>query len=1827
MNPISLLAEMEALDIRLWVEQGQLRFRAPDGALTEERKALLREHKAALIAHLSEEAEAPRADPANRHQPFPLTDIQAAYLVGRSDAYAYGGTGCHGYVELDFDQHLDPERLQAAWRRLIARHDMLRAVVSTAGWQQVLEQVPPPSLPVLELRAEPEAIQKQALAALREDMSHRVYPPDRWPLHALRLSQTGSGSRLHLSLDLLIADFVSIRLMLAELDLLYRHPDREPPLPTIGFRELVLARQAEHECPAAQARLQRDRQYWLERLDTLPEAPALPLRDDAAASGAARFRRLALSLEPEAWRDFCRHAGARRITPSSAVLAAFADVVARWSSQPAFSLGITLLKRPPLHPDVDKVIGDFTSVNLLEVQPAAGEAFAAAAERLQRRLWTDLEHDGFSGVAVLREMARQRQRRDLIMPVVFTSTLGLGGGDGFMQDGRLSYGISQTPQVWLDCQAAERDGALQLNWDVREGVFPDGMAEAAFAALEAALRALAASEAGWDDALPAALPNDMLAARERANATSMPLPEQTLHQGFLDMALARPQATAVIAGGQACSYGELAAHARAIAQALTASGLEPGEPVAIAVDKSVTQIAAVIGALMAGAAYLPLDLQQPPARRDAILADAGVRRVLVDAAWRSAGYPDGLIVISTEPRNLPAPGTESTGRTMPAKALAYVIYTSGSTGQPKGVMISHQAAVNTLRDIGRRFGVNAADRVLGLASLSFDLSVFDVFGTLAAGGALVLPDPERRGDPGHWAQLLTDAGVTIWNSVPAQLQMLQSYLDSAPGLAPPSLRLAMLSGDWIPVPLPAAMRRHCPSLRMISLGGATEAAIWSIWHEIERLPAGARSVPYGKPLANQRFHVLDRGLSPRPDWVAGELYIAGDGLALGYLNDEARSRERFISHPASGERLYRTGDLGRYLPDGTIEFLGRDDAQVKIRGHRVELGEIEAALQAHPQVAMASAVVCGDSPLERRIAAFVEPVACPQPDTAALRRQVAASVAGAGAASIAGVDLAAFQRWVAAADAVAHLDMLTLLRSRGLFADLTVRHAPERIVVATSAAPQHHRLLRRWLRSLQRAGWLDGNDEGYALARLPAVDEPEQAWRELLRLEDRVGYSRELLRYLRDSAAHLSGLLSGEVDPLRLLFPEGRLETAVAAYNDNLVNRCMNAAVCAAAAEIAAGRAASDPAKPFRVLEVGAGVGGTSRALIPALDGINVDYLYTDVSPFFLNEARARHAGQPWVRYGLFDLNQPYAEQGLQAGSWDMIVCSNVLHNAKHAPTVLANLRELGAPGCALVVIEATREIAALMTSMEFQVGLSGFVDEREELDQTFFDRGQWLRLFDGAGAETLCCYPAADEAIASVGQTVFVVRFPETRAALHEQDLRRHLRQRLPEAMQPAWLEWLPSLPLTRNGKLDRAALKARGGFAPADGDARREQPLDELEARIATLWGEALGGHAPGREQDFFQAGGDSLLIAQVVARMRERLPEAAGWEWDRLMREVLLSPTVMAIAEKLRRPRDDGPDLDGGAPDPLVELAPAGGDDGLAHVLLHDGSGTLAPYRALQPLLMDSPRRTGSLLAFTVPDAHIYLDRDAGTLIAGLAAEYAERLLARPEKRFHLIGYCMGGLLALELSRVLLEAGVALLPTTVISSDHFGIRVDDDLLLERAFGGLLGADLAAAGHPPADATMARAVRTAMARHGGDLPDGCLLELGGDLSDVADAYRKLAGAPPAERMARLAATAPGKIEAGIRDQLDMLFRNFRHSLEAVRAYRPEPFLGDLQLLCDSQSLHFLPGLEADMRGFWRGIAIGGLRIDDIDGDHISCLQAPRAAAVAGLILAEDDR
>ncbi|WP_327250077.1 non-ribosomal peptide synthetase [Streptomyces sp. NBC_01320] len=1841
MNIAELLARYAEEGVVLWAQDGQLRFRAPQGRLTDTHRAELRTHKEAILSHLAAGEPTLCGDPGSRHEPFPLTDIQAAYLIGRTDAYAYGGVGCHAYVELEYPD-LDVDRVTAVWRELVQRHDMLRAVIHHDGYQQVLPDVPAFSVGADGLTALPAATAEAEVERTRARLSAREAPTDQWPLFDVHVTRTAERTVLHLSFDMLVVDHASLRILLAEFQRGYGGAALSEA-PRITFRDYVLARRALADTDGHA----RDRAYWTERLDTLPPAPELPLAEawEAAVSDpgegsrtsvpgdAVTFRRLEVLLAA-ADRDRLTERAARRgLTVSTALLTAYAETVGAWSRTSRFTLNVPTVDRPDLHEDIGRLIGDFTSLELLAVDLDAPATFAERTRTVGQQLLEDLAHPLFTGSEVLAELSR-RAGAPVLMPVVFTSALGSGAtSEGVPPE--VTYAVTRTPQVWLDCQVMHRGDTLSLSWDIREGALSHGVADAMFEAYTAVVRSLSAEgeagEAAWDAPARIALPEAQAARRSAVNATEGPLPDALLHEPVLAQARATPDAIAVRTPELALSYRQLAARASALAEALTASGLRPGEPVAIWADKGWEQVVAVLGTLMAGGAYLPVDTAQPPARRDTIIADAGVRTVLTQS-WLAEleDLPASVSAVAVDLVEAAAADRTTVAVRRDPDDLAYVIYTSGSTGTPKGVMISHRAALNTVEDINRRFAVTERDRVLGIAGLGFDLSVYDLFGPLAAGATLVLPQADRRGDPSHWAELVRDFGVTVWNSVPGQLHMLCDWLRSEPPADDASLRLALISGDWIPVALPDQARELLPGLQVISLGGATEGSIWSIAHPVGEVDTARPSIPYGKPLTNQTFAVLDRHLRPRPEWVPGELYIGGAGVALGYFGDAERTAQRFLTDPATGERLYRTGDLGRYLPDGTIEFLGREDAQIKIRGYRVELAEVEAAVQAHPAVAAGAVVVDDSAAGGRRLAAFVETArkdggTAGGADTrgknggepaAASRAQARAAAADAVSEASAAVDAAQLGDFLAALDEVALAEMTRVLVASGVFDEGAVRTA-EQVGTALRATPRHRHIVRRWLRALAARDRLTHRDADTYAGLVPFSEmEAERGWRRAAELEHEIGWSTELLTVMRTCAERLPELVSGEVGIQELLFPGAATEAADAAYRDNLAIRHLNRAVVAALREIAAHHTGEER---LRVLEVGGGVGGTTGELVPVLAEYGVDYLFTDASAFFLNEARERFADHSWVRYQRFDVDEDPRAQHLLPNTFDVVICANTLHAAADADAAVGRLRELLVPGGQLVFVENTRdENLPLLVSMEFlEVAGRKWTDVREHTGQSFLTHTQWRELLDAHAASEVASLPDAQDALALTGQEVFIATMKDDRHHVPVGELARTASTRLPEYMLPSVWQVVDTLPRTANGKTDRARLQSwlPRESAPVVVD---ERPKDDLENSLADLWSELLAVERVTRNDDFFDLGGDSLLVARMVGRLRERVPQAADLEWEVVLRHMLRRPTVAGLAGFLRglSGQQDAPAAGAVRTDPVIHLHGARSDDEPTTVLVHAGTATIMPYRALITEIRRRSPGLAEVVGVEVPDLDQFLAAPPQGLIEQMAADYARALTANGRSRFHVVGYCLGGLIATEVARNLAESGAEVESLTVISSHSPRFRLDDELLAEYSFAVMMGIDPADLGFPDDQYRVAAAADAVLAASPGVLPDGGLAALPEEFGDVASRFRALADVPRATRIARMCEAVPASAGTYEPDHMTRLFLAFRQSVFAITRYDAEPYAGDITFLRHDGAYPF-PGSKDAVTTYWEDLTLGDLDIVDIGGDHYSCLSVEHAPGI----------
>ncbi|MGV9712554.1 non-ribosomal peptide synthetase [Gordonia sp. NPDC003424] len=894
-------------------------------------------------------------------EPFGLAPMQHAYWVGRTDVADLGGVAAHLYVEFDGSSGLDPERLARAVHSLTHVHPMLRAQFLPDGTQRVMPELTHDPFQLNDLRGLDADAADGELDHIREAKSHQMLDVANGQVFDLTLSLLPDGRhRLHFDIDMLASDAMSYRMLLADLVRLY---DGETvATPDYTYRD-YLRRRDEDPDPARA----RDRDWWSGRLAELPSAPALPTRADGSVVDH-RVVRHHHWIDGEAKAELFAAAHERGVTPAIALAGAFAATIGTWSSQDRFLLNVPLFHREPAHPEIDRVSGDFSSSILIDVDFRHAQSLLDLIRSMQTTMHANGSHAAYGALDVLRDLGRDRGE-PVFAPVVYTSALGLGelfADDVLARFGDPVWTISQGPQVVLDAQVTEVGGGLLLNWDVRSSAFPPGVIDAMFARYVSAVDSLGTGDAGWLACAAPPLPAAQRAVRRRVNDTAGPTSGRVLHEEFFARATHDPERTALIWRSGDMSYGELAADALAVAGALRAAGVLPGDAVAVQVPKGPDQVIATLGVFAAGAVWVPVGHDQPRVRRDAILRTGAVRVLL--GADLADELPDGVRLLDlAEARDHRTPFAEPV---LPdPETVAYVLFTSGSTGTPKGVEVPHRAAMNTIDDVNDRFGVGPDDRSLTVAALEFDISVYDIFGIYGAGGAVIAVDFASAKDPSDWLDLLRTHRASILTCVPSAFDMLLTVAESDPRGLGDSLRAALLGGDWVGVDLPRRMHALAPDARFAGLGGATEIAIHGTVCEVLDPPAHWTSVPFGTPLRNVECRVVDSSDRDCPDWVTGELWVGGAGVARGYRNDPERTAQRFREH--DGTRWYRTGDLARYSPDGTIEFVGRADHQVKIRGFRVELGEVEGALRSVSGVHAAVATITGTATGARRLVAAV----------------------------------------------------------------------------------------------------------------------------------------------------------------------------------------------------------------------------------------------------------------------------------------------------------------------------------------------------------------------------------------------------------------------------------------------------------------------------------------------------------------------------------------------------------------------------------------------------------------------------------------------------------------------------------------------------------------------------------------------------------------------------------------------------------------------------------------------------------------------------------------
>ncbi|HYG64673.1 MAG TPA: amino acid adenylation domain-containing protein [Thermoanaerobaculia bacterium] len=916
-----------------------------------------------------ETSEAPPIRPVPRDRSLPLSFAQQRLWL--LDRLAPGSAAYNLPMGLRLEGPLQASALTRALSEIVRRHEALRTTFAELDGEpvQLIAAPAPWHLPVIDLDALPVERREGVSQELTRAQARRGFDLVRGPLLRVLLLRLGPGEHVLLAtLHHIVSDGWSTGILVRELAHLYeraveRQPTRLMELP-VQYADFAVWQRGWLQGEVLEAHLD----YWRHQLGA--EIPVLQLPTDRSRPAVQTTRGAVEAewLSPRLTNELERLSRGEGVTLFMTLLAAFQALLARYSGQSDIVVGSPVANRHRL--EIESVIGCFINTLVLRTDLSALGSFRELLGQVRE---VALGASAFQGLPFEKLVEELQPRRDLsrspLFDVLFMlqnvpfEQLQLPG----LTLSPMRVDAGRAPFDWTLSLAPTERGLL-ASLEYNRDLFDAATAARALRHYERLLTTWTQTPGAdvWET--PLLSPAEEHQVRTEWNRWGDGFPTGVgVHQLIADQARRTPEGVAVVFEGEVWTYRDLADRSAAVARRLRALGAGPGALVGLFVDRSAGMVAALLGTLEAGAAYVPLDPAQPRERLALMLEEATPAVIVSQDHLRGDLPPVGAPVLFLEEigegedsGGVPVPAFQPTG-----DEPAYVLFTSGSTGRPKGVQVPHRALVNFLCSMRECPGIHSGDVWLAVTPISFDIAGLELYLPLLAGARVVLASRETVVDGARLLSLLRESGATVMQATPAGWRLLLEAGWGSPDLT------VLCGGEALPRQL--AEDLHARAREVWNLYGPTETTIWST---VERVKpgAGTAAVAIGLPIANTQVHVLDRALRPVPAGLAGELCIGGVGLATGYLRRPDLTAERFIPDPCgsdAGARLYRTGDLARRLADGRLEYLGRLDHQIKVRGFRIELEEIEAVLARHPEIRQTVVLARQDTPGEPRIVAYL----------------------------------------------------------------------------------------------------------------------------------------------------------------------------------------------------------------------------------------------------------------------------------------------------------------------------------------------------------------------------------------------------------------------------------------------------------------------------------------------------------------------------------------------------------------------------------------------------------------------------------------------------------------------------------------------------------------------------------------------------------------------------------------------------------------------------------------------------------------------------------------
>jgi amino acid adenylation domain-containing protein len=866
---------------------------------------------------------------------------------------------------------LDTTVLERCLNEIIRRHEILRTTFHTVDGDPVQSVAPELTIamPVTDLRHLPVSEREQEARRLGEEQAGRSMDLSTGPLiqgSVMRLAD--DDCLIVLTLHHIVCDGWSMIVFFRELSALYDAfaAGQRSPLPELPIQYADFAVWQRKELTGEL--LEQDLSYWRTQLADLP---VLQLPTDRPRPAAQTFRgaieRLAVSEDVTAQLRELGNSG--DATLFMTLLAAFQVLLYHYCGQTDIVVGAPIASRN--RPELEPLIGFFVNSLVMRTRLEGDPTFREVVARVRQTAIEAFSHQDLPFERLVEELRPDRDMsRNPLFQVIFQVFNDPSSASGNTPGQARGLAVeSHSAKFDLQLDFYEAGAALTATLEYSTDVF-DRPTIVRFA--EHLVRLLGFAAAHPDrriSEIPLLTREEQEQMLVSWNATATEYPRDAcIHQLFEEQVARAPESVALLFGGERLTYGELNRRANRLAHSLVAKGVGADTLVAVSIDRSPAMIVALLGILKAGGAYVPLDPSYPQARIAFVISDAGIRHAVTERTIAEHGFGPDVEVIALD--GLLDYPDANLGPRAGAEDLAYVMHTSGSTGMPKGVAVPHRAVIRLVRSTNY-ISISCVDVFLQFAPLSFDASTFEIWGPLLNGARLVLAPPYLPSLVELGRTILENQVTVLWLTAALFHQMVNEQLESLRGL-----RQLLAGGDVLSAPQVLRAARELQDCHIVNGYGPTENTTFTTTWWIRGEEGDMPSVPIGRPIANTRVYVLDSRANPVPVGVVGELFVAGDGLARGYLRQEELTAEKFVrNHLACepGDQLYRTGDLVRYRADGCIEFLGRIDQQVKIRGFRIEPGEIEAVLLDHPAVKECAVIPREDVPGERRLVAYVVP--------------------------------------------------------------------------------------------------------------------------------------------------------------------------------------------------------------------------------------------------------------------------------------------------------------------------------------------------------------------------------------------------------------------------------------------------------------------------------------------------------------------------------------------------------------------------------------------------------------------------------------------------------------------------------------------------------------------------------------------------------------------------------------------------------------------------------------------------------------------------------------